>query len=160
MTKEEINNRSIQAINWLLESNAGLTKTALADSFAIKPAKFSEILNGRMNVGTEIMAALCANHNISSDWLLTGRGEMLRNERPEQAQEMTIYNRDPRDIAMIELQSKQIALLEDKVRLLEHNANPFDTSNFTRVPYVPYNQDAVYADRDKSPKRAPKEPQK
>ena len=59
MDKSEINSRFIQAINSLLKDK-GLTKSNIASSLGIKPAKFSEILNNRMNAGTDTIAKLCA----------------------------------------------------------------------------------------------------
>lgn len=76
MGKTEINNRFIEAINNLIDS-AGLTKTSIAQSLGIKPAKFSEILNNRMNVGTDTLALLCETYSINASWLLLGEGEML-----------------------------------------------------------------------------------
>ena len=39
-----VNERVIEAINYVLTSNRCLNKASLAESFGIKPAKFSEIL--------------------------------------------------------------------------------------------------------------------
>jgi transcriptional regulator with XRE-family HTH domain len=54
------------------------TKAGIAQKLGLKTNTFSEILNNRMNVGTDIVSILCETYNISSDWLLTGRGEMLQ----------------------------------------------------------------------------------
>lgn len=77
MTKEDINNRVIQAIEHLLSNNLVANKTELADAFNIKPTKFSEILNKRMNAGTDIISILCDRYNVSPSWLLNGRGDMI-----------------------------------------------------------------------------------
>ena len=79
MEKEQINSRTIGAINTLLEQDSALTKTALASSLNVKPAKFSEILNGRMMAGADIMALLCSEYNISASYILTGEGTMFNN---------------------------------------------------------------------------------
>lgn len=78
MEKEQINSRTIGAINALLKQDSALTKTALATSLNVKPAKFSEILNGRMMAGADMMASLCSEYNISASYLLTGEGAMFR----------------------------------------------------------------------------------
>lgn len=58
--------------------------------------------------------------DLSIEWLLTGHGEMLRDEHPKPAQVATIiYKSDPKDIALINLQGKQITLLEEKIAALE-----------------------------------------
>ena len=79
MKKEQINSRTIGAISALLEQDSALTKTALASSLNVKPAKFSEILNGRMMAGADMMALLCSEYNISASYLLTGEGTMFNN---------------------------------------------------------------------------------
>ena len=77
MDKALINKRVLTALNYIIESH-NVTKSALAEVLDIKPAKFSEILNERMNAGVDIMATICVTYNISADWLLTGEGSMLR----------------------------------------------------------------------------------
>lgn len=81
MNKKDINTRFVEAVNYLLNSNIASSKADLATAFGIKPSKFSEILNYRMNIGTDLAAILCASYNINSNWLLTGEGEMLRSEQ-------------------------------------------------------------------------------
>ena len=65
MDKSEINQRFIKAINSLLQDK-GLTKSGIAQSLGIKPAKFSEILNNRMNVGTDTLALLCDLYSVDA----------------------------------------------------------------------------------------------
>ncbi len=76
MEKNDINGRFVEAINTLLKDK-GLTKASIAQSLGIKPSKFSEILNGRMNVGTDTIALLCENFSFSAAWILLGKGNML-----------------------------------------------------------------------------------
>lgn len=76
MDKTEINERFIAAINSLLKDK-GLSKTGVAASLGVKPSKFSEILNNRMNAGTDIIALLCETYSFSAIWILNGRGPML-----------------------------------------------------------------------------------
>jgi hypothetical protein len=46
---------------------------------------------------------------VNPDWLLTGDGPMLRDERPAQVSEPTVvYERDPRDIQLISTQEEII----------------------------------------------------
>ena len=77
MEKEEINDRIIDAINYILNCRDSLSKTELAKEFGFKPSKFSEILNKRMMAGTDVMSMLVRRYKISPQWLLTGDGEML-----------------------------------------------------------------------------------
>ena len=56
LTKGEINNRFILAVNAVIGKHLIPSKTALAESLNVKPAKFSEILNGRMKAGVDMIA--------------------------------------------------------------------------------------------------------
>lgn len=76
VTKADINMRFVKAIESLLQDKE-LTKTGIAQSLGIKPAKFSEILNFRMNVGTETIALLCDLYSFNPTWILLGEGSML-----------------------------------------------------------------------------------
>jgi len=80
MTKKDINDRVMQAISIILEEKKNLTKATLAESLGVKPAKFSEILSGRMLAGTDIMSILTDTYNISADWLLTGNGNIYKED--------------------------------------------------------------------------------
>lgn len=73
-TKEEINRRFITAVNAIMANNLISSKAGLAESLGVKPAKFSEILNGRMKVGVDMIAILCDFYHVSPDWLLMSRG--------------------------------------------------------------------------------------
>lgn len=73
-----VNERVIEAINYILKSNTSLNKALLAESIGIKPAKFSEILNKRMAAGMDIIQKICSDYAISANWLITGKGEMCR----------------------------------------------------------------------------------
>ena len=69
-----------------------------------------------MNVGVDILMILVSEFNISSEWLLTGQGEMLKNTPvPEPAPQESHAGAD-RYTASLE---KQIALLEKNNALLE-----------------------------------------
>lgn len=76
MNKELINKRFIEAVNYLLSQNIVESKVNMAERLGIKPSKLSEILNSRMNVGTDLIASLCHLYNIDANWMLLGTGEM------------------------------------------------------------------------------------
>lgn len=84
LTKEEINSRVIHAVHALLKQEKSLTKTSLAESLNVKPAKFSEILNDRMKAGVDMIAILCDFWNVSPDWILMSRGPIFRDESEKQ----------------------------------------------------------------------------
>jgi len=76
MNKTEINKRFIKAIDSLLQ-DSGLNKTKIAQSLGIKPARFSEILNNRMNAGVDLIADLCDLYSFNAAWILNGDQPML-----------------------------------------------------------------------------------
>lgn len=71
--------------------------------------------------------------SLNCEWLLTGDGEMLKSEEGRPAAQSPpsstiIYKSDPRDLEMLELQRKQIALLEDK--LSQYSSSNLDDARF------------------------------
>lgn len=74
LSKDQINARFLEAIDAILVTRIALSKSALAEAFGVKPAKFSEILNGRMKAGVDMLAIMCNMFFVSPDWLLMSRG--------------------------------------------------------------------------------------
>lgn len=83
MSKEQINRRVLTAVGVVLDTHKELTKTAIAQLLGIKPSTFTEILKGRMNASTDLMALLTSNYGVSAKWLLVGTGEMFVSEEQE-----------------------------------------------------------------------------
>ena len=83
MSKEQINRRVLTAVGVVLDTHKELTKTAIAQLLGIKPSTFTEILKGRMNASTDLMALLTSNYGVSATWLLVGTGEMFVSEEQE-----------------------------------------------------------------------------
>lgn len=82
LTKDEINTRFIWAVNAVLRNKLMPSKASLAESLGVKPAKFSEILNGRMKVGVDMIAIMCDFYHISPDWILMSRGNQVFRNTP------------------------------------------------------------------------------
>ncbi len=112
----DINERVINAINYILASKIESNKAELADKFGIKPAKFSEILNKRMKAGMDIIQKLCIDYLISADWLITGEGEMLRDERP--CSEAPPADRDEIISLLMEKIADKERIIADKERII------------------------------------------
>lgn len=75
--KEAIDNRFISAVIALMERDIVTTQGEVAQTLGVKPAKFSEIMNGRMHVGVDMLAELSEYYHVSADWLLMGRGHYM-----------------------------------------------------------------------------------
>jgi transcriptional regulator with XRE-family HTH domain len=84
MGKEQINTRVLTALAAVLDAHKELTKTGFAQLLGIKPSTFTEILKGRMNAGSDLMALLTSNFGVSATWLLVGTGDMFTKETPGQ----------------------------------------------------------------------------
>lgn len=83
LSKDEINSRFVRAVYAIIGKQLVSSKTALAESLGVKPAKFSEILNGRMKAGTDMLAILCDFYKVSPDWLLMSRGSNIFRENAD-----------------------------------------------------------------------------
>lgn len=117
MEKQDVNNRFLEAIDALLEANNSLTKGEIANKLNIKPAKFSEILNCRMNIGVDLAALICIHYDVSPNWLLIGRGGMFQNsETPTSHASDTSTSK--LFIEKIAAQAEEIGMLKQQVKQL------------------------------------------
>lgn len=84
ISKEEVNDRAVQALLAIIANGLVATKTDLAERLGAKPQKFSEILNYRMKVGVDMIAKICDWYYVSPDWLLMGRGSRIFRNTPRE----------------------------------------------------------------------------
>ena len=93
-TKNTINQRFKDAVNYLITVKSVKNKTELSKNLRLSKPKFSEILNNRMNVGIDTVALFCLLYEIRVEWLLTGKGKMVRPNEfiPESEELKKIYN--------------------------------------------------------------------
>jgi transcriptional regulator with XRE-family HTH domain len=80
MDKSLINKRFLEAINLLVSNKIAKNKAEISHNLGISASKFSEILNERMLAGVDLLAKISEIYNISPDWLLSGKGEMLKKQ--------------------------------------------------------------------------------
>ena len=134
LSKGEINDRFVRAVYAIIGQHLVSSKTALAESLGVKPAKFSEILNGRMKAGTDMLAILCDFYKVSPDWLLMSRGNNVFRENAD----MPKYWVDDDDLTCVypsESQPKEnpveastapseplLALIKDKDKVIREQA--------------------------------------
>ena len=74
LQKSSIDYRFVRAVQELITEEIAHTQGEIAKELGVKTAKFSEIMNGRMHVGVDMLAILSENYLVDPDWLLTGRG--------------------------------------------------------------------------------------
>lgn len=125
VTKELINQRFIESVNFLISSKIAKNKAEIADKLKIARSKISEILNGRMSIGLDDLANYIIIYNLNSEWFFTGKGE-IRNENtfknPENNNEILL-----KDELITSLKSN-IDVLNRYNRQLEENLKQIKSS--------------------------------
>lgn len=83
----------MKAYEYLVENHLTTDKKAFADSVGISSSLMTEIDKGRSSVGVNAIQNIVLKYNISSSWLLTGEGTMLKNDTvpPSEATVQPIY---------------------------------------------------------------------
>lgn len=91
--KKEVSNRFIIAYEYLVNNGIIPSKKAFAESVGISPSMVTEISKERSSVGTSAIQNIVLLYNISAEWLLTGKGSMLKNDTatPSEATVQPIY---------------------------------------------------------------------
>ncbi len=76
-----------------------LTPSRFADQIGVQRSAVSHILSGRNNPGLDFLAKLMDNYpDISGDWLITGKGEMLKKKVQKPAFAATLFSTEPPDV--------------------------------------------------------------
>jgi len=137
--KISVNQRVIEAINYTINNNIAASKTEIATLLGVKANKLSEILGQRMSAGLDIIQNLCTKFNISSEWILLGKGEMLKIEKTQDPQRDEA--RDTENIYQLAYFKQKIAELEATIQTLittnKQLANTID--RLTSDPGMPGN---------------------
>ena len=119
MSKEQINSRVLTAVSIVLDTHKELTKTAIAQLLGIKPSTFTEILKGRMNASSELMALLTSNYGVSATWLLVGTGEMFISEEQETHSNSSAEPMVDKLLGIIQQQAEDIGQLRSELAQLK-----------------------------------------
>ena len=76
-----------------------LTPSRFADQIGVQRSAVSHILSGRNNPGLDFLAKILDNYpDISGDWLITGKGEMLKKKVQKPAFAPTLFSTEPSDV--------------------------------------------------------------
>ena len=78
--KKDVSNRFIEAYERLLKDGIVANKKEFASSVGVSASMITEISKGRSSVGTSAIQNIVLLYNISGEWLLTGKGPMLKSE--------------------------------------------------------------------------------
>jgi hypothetical protein len=120
MDKKQVNDRVIIAINYILKFRPDISKSMLSELLELTPTSLSHILGSRMNVGVEVMTALCLRFQISADWLLTGRGNMVSDSEADPS--LSHMGMVMQLVETIKLQAEDIGKLKARINQLEAEA--------------------------------------
>ena len=138
MIKEAVNKRVIETINLLIEQDAALNKSKLAQKFKISPSKFSEILNGRMAAGIDIMYHLNQDFQIDLNWLITGAGKSIGHTQIGDVNTIDnspihVNTSDEVDRLKSEIKHLEelLAAKDEIIKLLKTRGNPDENRNKT-----------------------------
>jgi len=64
-----------------IRNKNNLTQTDFCNIIDVKQANLSHIENSGKKISLEIILRIISNFNINTEWLLTGKGEMLKSEK-------------------------------------------------------------------------------
>lgn len=153
--KISVNQRVIEAINYTINNNIATSKTEIATLLGVKANKLSEILGQRMSAGLDIIQNLCTKFNVSSEWILLGKGEMLKIEKTQDPQrDETLSLENNNQIADLK---KRITELEDTIKtLIATNKQLVNTiDRLTSDPGMPGNAILVKTTKTKNGSNQP-----
>lgn len=77
----EITKRFLDVVTYVTTNNIAKNKKDLAKLIGVSTSSLTEIFSGRSNVGIKVLQnAVLSFDIINADWLLTGKGEMLKKD--------------------------------------------------------------------------------
>lgn len=105
-----INERVDTIITELYNGN----KRAFSIFIGVSPTVIENVVGTRQGKPSyDVLEKICAKANISGDWLLTGKGSMLKGEKTQETPSVTDYNAILKvHLDRIEKQREEITLLK------------------------------------------------
>lgn len=76
----ELSSRFLKVLKYLIEEHEVSDNKDFASKISVSTSMITEISKGRSNVGLSAIQNTVLRFPINSDWLLTGRGSMLRSD--------------------------------------------------------------------------------
>ena len=77
----ELSSRFLKVLKYLIEEHEVSDNKDFASRISVSTSMITEISKGRSNVGVSAIQNTVLQFPINSDWLLTGRGSMLRDNK-------------------------------------------------------------------------------
>ena len=117
MDKNKVNDRVIIALKYLMKLRSDLNKKMLCELLGITSSTLSHIMGSRMNASVDLMTTLCLRFQVSADWLLTGRGNMI--DESAGAPSLSHIDMFTQLLDTIKQQAEQIGKLKARINQLE-----------------------------------------
>lgn len=130
----ELSSRFLKVLKYLIEEHEVSDNKDFASKISVSTSMITEISKGRSNVGLSAIQNTVLRFPINSDWLLTGRGSMLRDNQISEenkwsstpdvtpimpAEELIIYKMYKEKDVKVEELLKENGRLEERIRQLE-----------------------------------------
>lgn len=118
----DITIRFLETYEYLKKINKVSNPSTFAEKIAVSTSLITEICKKRTNAGiTPIQNLVQQFSDIDANWLLTGRGSMLKNQTPESETNLNYKELAEARLELIELKNEKIATLTKEVRALKSN---------------------------------------
>ena len=115
--RSSIAGRLTEALNVL-----DLTQISVAQKVMVSQPYLSQLMNGKRDLPFKVLQKIAKNYPINPSWVLTGEGEMLKNDGGFVAESLAIYKKpsDAFDLLRAELSgyAARISKLEEEVNEL------------------------------------------
>ena len=118
-----INQRVIEAINFLISDKFNGDKSKIRSILGVKSAKFSEILNERMAAGLDVIQNLCIKLNVNPEWIIIGDGEMIKSKKQEPINNMEGISQDERITKLLNIIEKQQDTINNQQEIINNLVN-------------------------------------
>lgn len=128
----ELSKRFLEVLNHLIKEKIVADNKDFASHISVSTSMITEISKGRSNVGLTAIQNTVLKFPISSDWLLTGEGSMLRNSNTSEemgvtpnatpissAEESLIYKMYKEKDTEVGALKEEIGALKLRIRQLE-----------------------------------------
>jgi hypothetical protein len=118
----DITIRFLETYEYLKKIKKVSNPSTFAEKIAVSTSLITEICKKRTNAGiTPIQNLVQQFSDIDANWLLTGRGSMLKNQTSESEINLNYKELAEARLELIELKNEKIATLTKEVRALKSN---------------------------------------
>jgi hypothetical protein len=146
----DITVRFLDAYHHLLAEGRVSDAKMFASGLEISTSMMTEIIKGRSNIGVRAIQNIVTRFNVSSEWLLTGEGKMIKDDTIETSSPAPIQEPISVDLSLIldryeklvreneQLKTEIDGLKTKSKRPADHNTHIFQQAAFAAEPVEEY----------------------